>query len=215
MKGTDKSLALTGPPFQQTPHSVPLDLSNDSLGLWGKGQQVPQQSGTKGSYGSTSSPRGRQEYKGLPGADMHGDSGHRCGSQHRGWANTGADLLTTHAWTELRLPKFLCWSTHPKVTIWRKEVIKVKWGLQGRALTHRKRVLLRDTRDRALSLPREDIGRRVTLQAINGAFTGNQTGQLLDLRLLILKNCEKTNCCGLSHPVSHILLWWPELTSMM
>ena len=46
------------------------------------------------------------------------------------------------------------------------------------------------------------------------ALTRSWISQHLDLGLLSLQNCEKTNFCCSSHPVYGLLLWQPELTNV-
>ena len=52
------------------------------------------------------------------------------------------------------------------------------------------------------------------LQGRKRALTRSCISQHLDLGLLSLQSCEKTNFCCSSHPVYGILLWKPELTNV-
>lgn len=111
--------------------------------------------------------------------------------------------------------KFLCWSPHPNVAIWGKEVIKVKQGRESGAWFYRISVLTGDTRDLApfLSLSAM-LGHsqkaatckpgRAPSPAAKSAGTLISDIPASRLREIIFRH--------LSHSVYGVLLWQPELT---
>lgn len=138
MNGTDKSPGPQGAAILAEFSMCPAGPENDSLSFWSKGLKFHQQSGIKSSHGTKYFPQGSRNIQSSLECNCMGILDTRIMTR----AEAGLreqNILRTHAVYGLNgVPpspsEFLCWSPHPRVTVWSKKVIKVQWGHEGGAL---------------------------------------------------------------------------------